>query len=46
MWWGGLNKFFLLSYLFSFFFKLKIVLMLIRKNFQKSKINLFEKIKS
>jgi hypothetical protein len=37
MWWGGLNKFCLLSYLFSFFFKVF---------FKISKINLFEKIKS
>jgi hypothetical protein len=37
MWWGGLNKLFLLSYLFSFFFKLRIVLLLITKNFQYQK---------
>jgi hypothetical protein len=37
MWWGGLNKLFLLSYLFSLFFKLKIVLLLIPKNFQYQK---------
>jgi hypothetical protein len=43
---GGLNKFCLLSYLFSFFKKLKIVLLLFTNIFQISEINLFEKIAS
>jgi hypothetical protein len=37
MWWGGLNKFCLLSYLFSFFFKIKNCLIALYKNFSNIK---------